>query len=56
MDDLRIVGNENLTLEMYVMQLMHLKNIDQREEISQNLIQMRSLIVKKNYQQRIEIR
>jgi len=32
MDDLRIVGNENLTLEMYVMQLMHLKNIDQKEE------------------------
>ena len=32
MDDLKIVGNENLTLEMYVMQLIHLKNIDQREE------------------------
>jgi len=30
MDDLRIIGNENLTLEMYVMQLMHLKNIDQK--------------------------
>ena len=27
-DDLRIVGNENLTLEMYIMQLVHLKNID----------------------------
>jgi DNA polymerase-3 subunit gamma/tau len=27
-DDLRIVGNENLTLEMYVMQLVHLKSID----------------------------
>ena len=34
MDDLRIVGNENLALEMYVMQLIHLKNIDQREEVS----------------------
>ena len=34
MDDLRIVGNENLTLEMYVMQLMHLKNIDQNQEVS----------------------
>jgi len=33
MDDLRIVGNENLALEMYVMQLMHLKNIDEGEEI-----------------------
>ena len=27
-DDLKIVGNENLTLEMYIMQLIHLKNID----------------------------
>jgi DNA polymerase-3 subunit gamma/tau len=33
MDDLRIVGNENLTIEMYVMQLMHFKNIDQKQEI-----------------------
>ena len=32
MDDLRIVGNEDLTLEMYVMQLMHLKNIDQKSD------------------------
>ena len=32
-DDLKIVGNENLALEMYVMQMMHLKSIDQREEI-----------------------
>ena len=35
-DDLRIVGNENLTLEMYIMQLVHLKNIDTRKE-TQNL-------------------
>ena len=33
MDDLRIVGNENLTLEMYVMQLMHLKNINHKQEV-----------------------
>ena len=33
-DDLRIVGNENLTLEMYVMQLMHLKKVDQKQEVS----------------------
>ena len=32
MDDLRVVGNENLSLEMYIMQLMHLKKIDQKEE------------------------
>ncbi len=31
-DDLRIVGNENLILEMLVMQLVHLKSIDAREE------------------------
>ena len=29
-DDLRIIGNENLTLEMYIMQLVHLKNIDEK--------------------------
>ena len=34
MDDLKIAGNENLVLEMYVMQLIYVKNIDQREEIS----------------------
>jgi len=32
-DDLRIVGNENLTLEMYIMQLVHLKNIDRNKQI-----------------------
>ena len=32
MDDLNIVSNENLTLEMYVMQLMHLKNIENEGE------------------------
>ena len=32
MDDLRIVGNENLTLEMYIMQLTHLKNIENKKE------------------------
>ena len=31
-DDLRIVGNENLTLEMYVMQLIHLKNLEDKKE------------------------
>ena len=36
-DDLRIVGNENLTLEMYIMQLMHLKSIDEKKEYSSTL-------------------
>ena len=31
-DDLKIVGNENLALKMYIMQLVHLKNIDERKE------------------------
>jgi DNA polymerase-3 subunit gamma/tau len=33
-DDLRIVGNENLTLEMYIMQLVHLKNIDAKNQMT----------------------
>ena len=32
-DDLRIIGNENLTLEMYIMQLVHLKSIDTNKQI-----------------------
>ena len=32
-DDLRLVGNENLTLEMYIVQLVHLKNFDSKKEI-----------------------
>ena len=31
-DDLRIVGNENLTLEMYIMQLVHLKNFTEHKD------------------------
>jgi DNA polymerase-3 subunit gamma/tau len=38
-DDLRIVGNENLTLEMYIMQLVHLKNIETKKEISNDNIE-----------------
>ena len=33
-DDLRVIGNENLILEMYIMQLVHLKNIDSKKEIT----------------------
>ena len=33
-DDLKIVGNENLTLEMYIMQLVHIKNIDEKKNTS----------------------
>ena len=38
-DDLRIIGNENLTLEMYIMQLVHLKNIEATKEISHNNVE-----------------
>ena len=39
-DDLRIIGDENLTLEMYVMQLVHLRNLDNSNEIiNENNIQ-----------------
>ena len=34
LDDLRIIGNENLTLEMYIVQLVHLKSLDEQKEIS----------------------
>ncbi len=43
-DDLRIVGNENLTLEMYVMQLCHLKNLQEKDETD---IQNENILVKK---------
>ena len=33
-DDLRIVGNENLTLEMYIIQLIYLKNIDTKKQVT----------------------
>ncbi len=32
LEDIKFVSNENLTLEMYVMQLIHLKNIEQSQE------------------------
>jgi len=38
-DDLKIIGNENLTLEMYIMQLVHLKNIEIKKEIFHNNIE-----------------
>ena len=48
-DDLRIHGNENLTLEMYVMQLTHLKNIETEKELSLNNQIDESKNLKKNF-------
>ena len=36
-DDLKIVSNENLSLEMFIMQLLHLKNIDEFKEMDDTL-------------------
>jgi len=47
MDDLRIIGNENLMLEMYIMQLMHIKNIDQKPESTSNLYSKKESIESK---------
>ena len=52
-DDLKIIGNENLMLEMYIMQLTHLKNIDDRKVVlpsdnTSNKILEDNLIGKKN--------
>ena len=38
LDDLKLVANENLTLEMYLMQLIHLKNIENREEGNSEIV------------------
>ena len=33
-EDLKVIGNENLTLQMYILQLVHIKNIDEKKEIN----------------------
>ncbi len=52
-DDLRIIGSENLTLEMYIMQLVHLKNIDSKKitfenHIKENKAELQNDLVGKN--------
>ena len=48
-DDLQIVGNENLTLEMFIMQLIYLKNIEETKDASniENNISNEKLVGKK---------
>ena len=58
-DDLKIIGNESLMLEMYIMQLTHLKNIDDRKVVlpsdnMSNKILEDNLIGKKNEDKLIE--
>ena len=33
-DDLRVIGNEILTLRMYIMQMVHLKNLDEKKDLN----------------------
>jgi DNA polymerase-3 subunit gamma/tau len=52
-DDLKIVGNENIALEMYIMQLVHLKNIDAQkivleENVLENNIELKNNLVGEN--------
>ena len=35
-DDLKLVSNENLSLEMYILQLIHLKDIERTKDIKIN--------------------
>jgi DNA polymerase III subunit gamma/tau len=58
-DDLRIVGDENIILEMYVMQLVHLNNIGERDEVSNieinsNNLSKNDLIGKKIDEKKLE--
>ena len=47
-DDLKIVGNENLTLEMYIMQMVHLKNIDNKKIILKDNTIEKNIEIKDN--------
>jgi len=47
-DDLKIVGNENLTLEMYIMQMVHLKNIDDKKIILKDNTIEKNIEIKDN--------
>tara|TARA_B100001093_G_scaffold27145_1_gene23823 strand:- start:358 stop:2043 length:1686 start_codon:yes stop_codon:yes gene_type:complete len=47
-DDLNIMGNENLTLEMYIMQLVHLKSIDNKKMIHEEINSENNFDLKNN--------
>ena len=47
-DDLKIVGNENLALEMYIMQLIHLKNIETDRENVLSKVEKTDYVEEKN--------
>jgi len=47
-DDLKIVGNENLTLEMYIMQMVHLKNIDNKKIVFEDNTIEKNIEIKDN--------
>ncbi len=47
-NDLKILGNENLALEMYIMQLIHLKNIETKKEAITKNFENKSDLKQKN--------
>ena len=57
-DDLRIIGNENLTLEMFIVQLVHLKKLDNKletpEETNQQLGNQEDISSKKTDEKNLE--
>ena len=55
-EDLRVVGNENLTLEMYIMQLIHLKNLDDKKDLgkSESLINNKENLSGKKIEENLE--
>jgi len=48
LDDLKIVGDENLTLEMYIMQLVHLKKIEVKKETFGDNVELDQNLNQKN--------
>jgi DNA polymerase-3 subunit gamma/tau len=56
-EDLKFVANENLALEMYIMQLMHVKNINSEEDLSSNALLSEGLKqpIKNQFQENTDI-
>ena len=50
-EDLSLIGNENLVLEMYVMQLIHLKSMGETNEISNHKKEINDVFSKKKLTQ-----
>ena len=51
-DDLRIVADENLTLEMYIMQLTHLKSVESAKELKIDMGSNNQDLMSTNYKKK----